>query len=1066
MTTARPVRPRAGKTRSLGGIALLAAVVIGVVAGAQPARAGACPPATGAAVSYAGWVEQLRATAAFGSPAGRRYASIDRAGTTVLPSGRLLTPAGTSTVVGGHPYGLLVAPDGRTAVTSNSGSVPFTLSVVTAPGGPAPVVRTVTPRPTGAGAPTFFMGLARSADGRTLYASGGSSGTVQVVDLVTATVTSTVDLNVASSGRPWQSSFLGDLVLNPDGSQLYVVDQANFRLVEVSVGLTGLTVGRSLPTGRYPFSVALSPDGQHAWVANTGEYQYEPVRGYDPTDEAGTALHFPPFGAPTTASLVGAVVEGKQVPALGDPNHASAASVWDLDLQRSSVAAMVKTGPLVGEKVAGVPAIGTSGPNALVTDGRRVYVSNGHSDTVAVVDATSHRVLRSIALRPSAAAATLRGVQPFGLALSSDAGTLFVAESGLNAVAVIDTANARVLGHIPTGWLPSKVAVTGDGRTLFVTNARGFGNGANAALGKDPITTGAGRLGATISNGTLETIGLPDLRSPAGQAQLAAWTAQVLVNDGLNPVRPGMLTRGEVGKRPAVPIQHVVIVVKENRTYDQVLGDVGPVSNRTPVGDATLADAPDIGYGEHATAAGSVDPTRPGVVRDVDVTPNQHALARSFAFSDNNYADGDVSADGHRWLVGVQPDAFVESSYPQSYGMGLSYGPQTGPNPAPGRRGVTGTQAALAPEEYAEAGSIWDNLTRSGKTFYNFGEGLELADTTESAGVYPGGAYYGLNTPLPAALFGLSAKDFPEFNTTISDQYREDIVEQHLRHGDLGPAKGLPGLTFVWLPQDHGGTPNAALGYPYLQSFPADNDLALGRLVDTLSHRKEWPSTAIIVLEDDAQGGFDSVDAHRTIGMVISPWAKRSFVSDQHTSTTSMVKTVDLLLGLPMLNQDDATSTDLLDLFTDTYQPQPYTALPSDARLFDPAKVTRVHDGLFAGPPTSGSATSKSDGDQLKVAERDEPLSLSIDDEAQRPAGQPGGAVVTVGGVTVDQSSRAALTGLPPRAAPVSTTVTGSASCRPTTSSDLAGGLPTGVLAATGLAIGGLLVRRHRHVRS
>ena len=355
-------------------------------------------------------------------------------------------------------------------------------------------------------------------------------------------------------------------------------------------------------------------------------------------------------------------------------------------------------------------------------------------------------------------------------------------------------------------------------------------------------------------------------------------------------------------------------------------------------------------------------------------------------------------------------------------------------------------------------------------SFYNFGEGLELADSTESTGAYPGGAYYGLNTPLPAALFDRSAKDFPEFNTTISDQYREDIFEQHLRRGNLGPVKGLPGLTFVWLPQDHGGTPSAALGYPYLQSFPADNDLALGRLVDTLSHRKEWPSTAIIVLEDDSQGGFDSVDAHRTIGMVISPWAKRSFVSDQHTSTTSMTKTIDLLLGLPMLNQSDATSSDLLDMFSDTYNPAPYTALPSDARLFDPTKVKRVHDGLFGGPLAPGF------NDDLSPAhsEPGEKLAVNIDDQRARPAGHPGGSVVTSGGLVVDESSRQALTGLAPRTAPIGGAVPAAAACPAVLGGiDLAASSTTRALAATGgwtglsfgaaiLMLGGALLRRRR----
>jgi YVTN family beta-propeller protein len=924
-----------------------------------------CTPAT----SYRDWVARLRATEAFTSPAGDRPASIDRSGTTVLPSGRLLTPAGTTTTVGPHPYGLALSPDGLTAVTSNSGSAPFSLSLVTAPASAHPVVRTVAPAPVGPEVPTFFMGLAFSADGLTLYASGGASGALQVIDVATATVTSTLDLDGTFGGRTWQGSVLGDLALSPDGTHLYVVDQANFRLVDVAVGPAGLAPRRSLPTGRYPFSVSVSADGRHAFVAAVGTYEYKPVVGFDPA-KASTAPDFPPFGAPTPQSLRGTLFQGKRVPALGSPNDPAAASVWNLDLLTGKVAAKVKTGPLVGQRVDGLAATGTSAPAAVLADGKRVWVSNNHSDTVALVE--GGRVLATIPLTPTPAARDLRGVQPFGLALSPDRRTLFVAESGLNAVAVIDTATRRVLGHLPTGWLPSKVVATAS--MLYVANARGFGNGPNGSVGPDP--TSAGRYSATITNGTLQAVPLGDLRTPAGQARLTRWTGQVLTNAGLVTRRLGSVSRGLVGSRPDVPVKHVVVVVKENRTYDQILGDVGKVANRTAVGSAALANAAVLGYGEHAVVAGSIDPTRPQVLTDVDVTPNHHALARRFAFSDNFYSDADVSADGHRWLVGVQPDAFVETSFPQSYGQGLSYSPETGPNPAPGRRAVTSAQAALAPEEYPEAGSIWENLARGHRTYYDFGEGLELADSDEQAQAYPTGALYGLNTPLPAALYDHTARDFPEFNTTISDQYRMDVVQKHLAHS------ALPELTYIILPQDHGGTPSAALGFPYLQSFPADNDLALGRLVGTLSRRPDWSSTAVLVLEDDPQGGVDSIDAHRTLGMVMSPWAKRGYVSATHTSTASVVKTAELLLGLPMLNQADATAADLLDQFTDTADGSPYPVQPSDTRLFDPMAVRRLtgpHAPAAAGRPQQ------------------------IDDPDDRPAGQPGGAPVVVNGKVVDE---------------------------------------------------------------
>jgi YVTN family beta-propeller protein len=998
--------------------------------------------------SYAGWVAKLRATEAFASPAGGRPVTVAPQGTTILPSGRLLRPAGFSTEIGGHPYGLALSRDGLTALTSNSGTVPFSLSLITAPNSAHPVVRTVAPLPgrVGAQQPAFFMGLAFSHDGLTAYASGGGSGTVQTVSVAAGAVTSEISLDGTSSGRTWRDSALGDMALSPDGTHLYVIDAANFRLVDLRVGPTGLSVVRSLPTGRFPFSVSLSPDGAHAYVAAVGTYEYKPIRGFDPADPLKTALRFPPFGAPTPASLHGAVVDGKQVPPLGSPNSPSAAAVWDYELAAGRVVGRTKTGPLVGQVVDGIPAVGTSAPAAALASSTRVFVSNNHSDTVAVLQPGTHRLLHTIKLTPTASVADLRGVQPFGLALSPDGRTLFVAESGLDAVAVVDIATYRVLGHVPTAWLPSKVAVSPDARTLYVANARGFGNGPNAAVGP-----GTGRAQGLITSGAFQALTLPDLRSAAGRAQLARWTGTVLANAGLGSHRVGTVRRGLVGTRPDVPVKHVVVVVKENRTYDQLLGDVGKVSNRTAIGDPTLAGAPVMGYGEHATVVGSVDPTKPQVLTDVDLTPNTHALARRFAFGDNFYSDAEVSADGHRWLVGVPPDAFVESSFPQSYGQSLDYSPETGPNPAPGRRNTVSPQAALMPEEYAEAGSLFESAARAHLTYYNFGEGLELADSSERSGALPTGADYGLNTPLPAALFDHSARDFPEFNTTINDQYREDVIERHLRRNQVGAAKGqLPQLMYVWLPQDHGGTPDAGLGYPYLQSFPADNDMALGRLVDTLSHRPDWSSTAVLVLEDDPQGGLDSVDAHRTLGLVISPWTKRGYVSGIHTSTSSVVKTVELLLGLPMLEQQDATANDLLDGFTDHPDLSPYNVIVSDPRVFDAGHVQRL------GHPT---------------AARSSVLPLGIDDPEDRPQGQPGGAPVYVDGQRVDESPSHSLVG-PPRTHPqprLDPTVSARAQVCPVVAGRRPGLAATGnspVPAAVGIVLLGLAVAVRRRRQS
>jgi YVTN family beta-propeller protein len=266
----------------------------------------------------------------------------------VLPNGRLVDPAGATVEVAPHPFGLTLSPDGQTVVTSNSGTAPFSVSLVEA-AGEKPAVRQIPPGNSNDSGviDAVFMGLAYSPDGKALYVSGGNDGNVVVLDPATGRKDRTIDLNVPFGGRGWRDGYIGDLRLTPDGQTLYALDQANFRLVGVDVA-TG-TVTSVMPTGRYPFGLTLSPDGTRAYVANVGMYAYSFVDGFDPARPDTTALPFPAFGFGTAEARDGTTSAGIHVPGVGDPNDERSFSLWTLDLRTGERLGALKTGPLVGE---------------------------------------------------------------------------------------------------------------------------------------------------------------------------------------------------------------------------------------------------------------------------------------------------------------------------------------------------------------------------------------------------------------------------------------------------------------------------------------------------------------------------------------------------------------------------------------------------------------------------------------------------------------------------------------------------------------------------------------------
>ena len=880
------------------------------------------------------------------APAGDRPTKVNPNGETILPSGRLITPLGKQVKVAPHPYGLALSPDGKTLVTVNSGTKPFSVSILTGLDSEQPHVAQIPPAldSNDDDPESVFLGAAIAPDNRTLYVSEGDNGKIGVFDLVRHKRLDGFSLDGTYLGATYKDSLTGSILLTQDGRNLLALDLAHFRMVIVDT--QSKQVLSSIPVGHMPFGLALSPDGKRAYVSNVGMFHYSLVPGFDPKNPRTTGLEFPAFGFPSPEATAGATVEGKQIPGLGDPNVPDSNSVFVIDIRdpaQPKVLAKVRTGIPVGDK-----SVGGSSPGDVVAGRKEVFVSNSAQDSITVLDARTNRVKKTIVLEPAQSVKGLRGVLPFGMALSPDEKRLYVACSGINAVAVLDVHKGKILGYFPTAWFPARVAVSRDNRTLYVANAKGFGAGPNG--GPDFHEGPEGTYIGDLMKGVVSTIHLAadiNLNAPEGfettklaldKKHLREATERVVNNNGFEGGADTSFARAT-----GTNIKHVVFIVKENRTFDEVFGDLRP-------NDQSFAGIPSMArWGETAEVKEKDEPT----VEDGHVTPNHHALARRFGISDNFYVESDVSVDGHHWLVGNYPNEVLETAVPAAYGGHFSFQADAD---APGRLSIGSTHPF--PETFLEAGSLWEHLARGHISFRNYGEGLEIAGYDEGVGNQPTGIREAVNMPMPEALFENTSRDYATFNTNISDQYRFGQFEREFQIRYASGKEPLPQFIYIWLPNDHTADPRPADGYPYRASYVADNDLALGKLVELFSHSPFWKDMAIFVTEDDAQSGRDHVDAHRSVLMVISPYARRDYVSHAHTSIASILKTFDLTFHLGFLNQFDAAATDLSDFFTDQPDFTPYDALPSDVRIFDPAKVRetgldmKVHSMPLDDPDT------------------------------------------------------------------------------------------------------------------
>lgn len=533
-------------------------------------------------------------------------------------------------------------------------------------------------------------------------------------------------------------------------------------------------------------------------------------------------------------------------------------------------------------------------PMALTLDAsqQRLYVANAGSDTVSVIDTASDRVVQTILLRP-AEARGLPGCTPTSVCLGPDGRTLYVSLGDMNAVAVVALPGGSLEGYIPAGWYPTAVAISADGRRLFVANAKGV-------QARNPNNASVGSWGRYIENIIEGSVSVIDV--PAAD-DLPRLTAQTLANN------PGS-TRA-AGAEAALPkgIRHVIYIIKENRTYDQVLGDL-----KGGNGDPSLCLFPR------------------------QVTPNQHAMAERFVLLDNFYCPAEVSADGWVWSTAGMASEYTERNTPYNYsGRGREYDFEGQNNGVP--VDLLGIPDVAAPA----GGYIWDAVARKGLSYRNYGFYLSFAGPGDRG---PDGRPIAIyNTPNKKALVGHTDLDYLQFDMGYADsdvyqkldlpppprktygshrspsrfsEWKREFDEQ-VRRGSM------PAFTMLRLPRDHTAGTSAGLHTP--RAMVADNDYAVGQVVEAVSHSPFWKDTAIFIVEDDAQNGNDHVDAHRSPCYIVSPYVKRGFVDHGFYNTDSVLRTMELLLGLPPLCQYDAGATVFACFSEKPENDEPFTAI-------------------------------------------------------------------------------------------------------------------------------------------
>ncbi len=739
----------------------------------------------------------------------------------LLNSGWILEPAGRQISLDTLPMSSALSPDGKFLVVLNGGYRPPSISVLN-----VAEEREVSRTPVEDG----WLGLTFSRDGKNVYVGGGSRATVYEFQFNDGQLAAGRRFEVTpAADRTW-SDFVGDVASSPDGHLLYVAQL--FRDVILVINPQSGRVIEHFKTGRRPYRILFHPDGKSFFVSSWAD---------------GSIYHHQ-------------TSDGVVLKRIGLGPHPSD-MLWD------------DRKPTLQE--------GEASPNWVA----RLFVAASNTNSVYVVGVTGSNELQQIeTINVAMTPRRPLGMAPSALAMNADKSRLFVVCSDANAVAVAAISGTRSLveGFIPVGWYPTAAKSLTDGR-LIVLNGRGGRSYPN------PHAPGPVRRTAPLHEGTpmaeyvgrMQT-GTASVIPPFDEDQLAKYTQTAVAN---SPYRDNLLDAVNTGEnspipgRPggASPIQHVIYIVKENRTYDQVFGDLGKGN-----GDPALT------------------------LFKADTTPNQRKIASEFVLFDNFYVNSDVSADGHNWATAAIATDYTVKLWPNSYaGRRKHYdyeGGEPGNNPP--------------------AGYIWSNALAAGMSMRNYGYFCTNRKTAAADGTQ-------VEKVRDPALMPVTNLKYRGFDLEYPDVERAKQFLVEL--AEFKQSGQMPKFLIMRLGNDH--TSGSSPGKISPLSAMADNDYGLGMIVEGVSKSRFWASTAIFVVEDDAQNGPDHVDSHRSPVLVASPYLKRGVVDSTMYNQTSVLRTMELILGLRPMTHFDAGATPMSVAFVATPDLRPYTAVKPQYRL-------------------------------------------------------------------------------------------------------------------------------------
>ena len=821
----------------------------------------------------------------------------------VTPTGQWLTPAGRQVELPGvRPQALALSPDGRLLATSGKTNQLVLIDAAT-------------------GQILQKISLATNKAEAKVEAKAAATEDPAATPEVTASTTSGSRSNVTAGST--HLSFTG-LIFSPDGKRIYISTVGgNLRVFPVGQNqMVGTPTALPVPDAKapkqrreIPAGLAMSADGHRLYVVgNLGNklHELEAVTGkvlrswdtgvapYDIVLVAGKAYVSNQGGRrPGTNELTAPVGKGMKVRVDPVRHIANEGSVTVIDLG---------TGTVKKEILVELHASAL----AVSPDQKYVVVANTGSDTLSVIDTRTDEIVEKIWARQTPA--DLFGAQPNALAFDPSGRLLYVCNGTQNAVAVIqfDPADkeSKVIGLIPVGWFPGAILLDAARKTLCVANIKGIG--ATRMFKPDEKV----KLSNKDYYGTVSLVPLPSEKTLASMTELALQNMRYpKLAEAKLPPRPDQPAR-PVPERVGEPsvFKHVIYVIKENRTYDQILGDMTEGNGNTNL----------CTFGEK-------------------YTPNQHKIAREFILLDNTYCAGVQSADGHQWTDSAIANDYMErqvtADFPRSY---------------PGGKVEDGVDALA----WASSGFIWDNALAHGKTFRNYGEWMisqaGWKDKSRRSRIawqdFWNDYKTGTNLTRLASRPGIETlRKHSHTNTVGWDLKVPDVMRaaefikelrQFEAHG------GFPNLIILFLPNDHtGGTRGR---YPIPGAQVADNDLAFGRVVEAISHSKFWAETCLFAIEDDPQAGWDHVSGYRTTCYIVSPYTKRRQTISTQYNQLSLMRTMELILGLPPMNQMDATATPMSDCFTDKPDFTPFSSVGNRVPLdqFNPEAKRIAHPVL------------------------------------------------------------------------------------------------------------------------